>query len=82
MAEGQAREQPGALTIERDCLKLQLLRVALPQVRSCLPKLFHVQQLVHLGEAWQQQRKSERHLSAERREGQGVSAWGKLPPLG
>lgn len=50
MAEGLARghtwgcaEQPRALTIERDRLKLQLLRVAFPEVRSSLPKLAHVQ---------------------------------------
>lgn len=50
MAEGLGRghtwgcaEQPWALTIEWDRLKLQLLRVAFPEVRSSLPKLAHVQ---------------------------------------
>lgn len=66
MAEGQARghtrgcaEQPGALTIERDCLELQLLRVALPEERSSLPELAHVQQrhLVRPRETGQQQRR-------------------------
>lgn len=34
---------PRGLTIERNCLKLQLLCVAFPEVLSSLPKLGHVQ---------------------------------------
>lgn len=44
---GLCRELP--LTIEGDCLQLQLLGVALPEVLSSLPKLAHVQ---HRHLAW------------------------------
>lgn len=40
---GLCRELPRGLTIERDCLKLQLLCVAFSEVFSSLPKLAHVQ---------------------------------------
>lgn len=46
---GLCRELPRGLTIKRYRLKLQLLRVAFPEVFSSLPKLAHVQ---HRHLAW------------------------------